>query len=29
MRMKQKGVSSLLRVQLSEAMSYVDENGGK
>ena len=26
--MKQKGVSSLLKVQLSEAMSYVEQNGG-
>lgn len=27
--MKQKGISSLLRVQLSEALDYIDENGGK
>lgn len=27
--MKHKGVSSLLRVQLSEALDYIDENGGK
>ena len=26
--MKQKGVSSLLKVQLSEAMAYVEQNGG-
>ncbi len=27
--MKQKGVSSLLRVQLSEALDYIDEKGGQ